>query len=1792
MCVFVNLREIDQKPEEEMKEMGITNEEQWVWLDGQIISYDPDTDMHSITTCIRPQLKKNVISEETKNGFVKRNFEINLSNTLHTWVDNYYREDVVAFQRESGQLNGISGKSLHHEFLSYSRRDEGKYIVMDHSVSGKRYFGKVMLYDPDSCKYKIVFDDKTSRDVHLQSLETNMNVILLVRIPSKVLDTTKNRSPGSSAKIVRTWYESLDTSTPSDVSEPPTVNITHSSPYEKTHTNRSLLPAANGGSGACYLRIELVELFLQENGCELVILGMTDNTLPPPSLRVILLHLKLLYYMRTRLKVVEVDDVIFKLKSCVHTCLSRYDEEHMKHVSKQDLSTLIRGVQDLVSVVDPKNTEIKVDMEGLHLNMALKYLQSSQLQKRYLGLSIIREHIENAVPAILDPKYVLNPRGGLPRNSTTENKRHSILGATYIEDFILKNGVYDLIFGKNFHQDLALKSDFLLVFLARRNSLTGEHLRMIWQVACEGHETVVRALYRLLLHITPVLKPKLRIQFFNIIRSTPDESYTEHYLIFLRDFTLRAIQAFKDEKITIVEPRDKEKDSSSNVSTLQSALEHLGDETDMNMSNVASADSSLDSSQKSLEARLMGKGKRMWLGFAVLWRFVQDVTSQGGNLTDGLSSSFVDENMIDVAVELLIDLLTEDNFKDEREYILLKCLYNIQLGCSIATSMKIIRLTLSLYPSPRKDFISSVKSSVKSTVTISYMIDKLNKQEYGDLVSTIFRDIGRYHDVFKQHVDTIGANENLINDARIKVNGKRSKTCHFNGLVERLQLLACVLSYSPNVTLNRPHLLLLWKVYVEDAATSRIAEAFIEWIGELLVRENKQFNNSYLTGIVQLSETVDILPSKLQQLIMGQDMENKCGFFEQYSIDSGKTSLNTAFVHGVLNDLFETKLLPLSELHTNVQGSTLLLRPQMASFSIKLFLYVNHNTIRSDGDAEDGWSRTTSQLLGVDVLWKIAIDATDDLVHEAASYLLVELHHRFSNIKSKEVDIIRGNFLKKCFSEMSRSIQCLQTVTEEGNPGTSEGHDTLLDSTITRRRVSRYVATMSSFIKRFHVLPRPYTVVHIVNRRSGLIDASTSGVETFRTSMRFPMLLSDSLGSLRDVVGSHFNVSPEAVCLTRVNGVHYNPKKSSETKSLVHCDEDCEYETLENDAQTLHTLKFKPMETFIVKRIESKDDKPSTFPPEVDVGSNHLFGKYKKEDIFEIQLLDSNFVGALNPFGWLGLRTIVSNAHNNFNFIESKCVYRDPFSLVLSSNNDDNFDVDLFALPASPLPHHDDMCILSNDGYTQSGHRLNSISFDNNSSISSVLKQYLDKKPEHFSQLLHMLDGYFSVNSSFAGVDSDHGDVSIALWEVIQSLPCHLPILRKLQKLIPVPTEPSEIETGGRQAAFFAKLLDPHSPYSMLYTLQIIDTMLHTSGEKSLGASEGMGRSQLEWGWKFIVLGGVEVLIGLLESLMKKWKYLLSGSNSSTPPITDHAMGKGRGDVDVLCIVLLLRLLHKFYLFDNEYSQWQVHPVTKPGTLHGHETLCTFVPSGMLTSYRDTSSFFENIMDAVFCIISSFNTYAAGGTDSWLSPVADVQVSTVESLIDNSIVFLFSLLKTADNCADVLHNQPAVHRFIRAVTVRPVDSRLREAGCRGLLQTATFILVHASLPEGSSTTILTRTARSSRKSLGSLHPAKSIKRPSNPIVTPVHSLEEMRSDDGDKKKKRRSSTTQPGNQLPKRLSHSSSVDSNNSEKPTSNKKDLFYAIFQLVLDSVHPSFRTPNWDASKGALESIGKIRN
>jgi hypothetical protein len=1310
------------------------------WQDGQISNYDPTTETYQLvilTTDDGLTSSPEPPPESPPEIPPPVTAIIDLKKIPHTWIDICHREKLPKSYSARGKL------------LTDSEQDVGKYVRAWWPLYHRDYYGKVLSYDPATGLHAVVYEDKDTRSVNMKEKDYEV----LTSIPESVLVSAAGRSHSSAASIIGTWHRGIvQQNLKFSASEAQNKLPSLSSPGDTGVVTMRPDLSVGMPHNFSYHHADLVDTYFAEGGFSSLFQSLRDPSLTPPDALLIILHMKFIYALRQKIKKTVLDDLIWDAKELIPLAIWRFEENQIKQMTKSDLNIILNGLKDLVAIGCPTNCNIQREVDILHLALANKLLICSQIQKRFLGLSILREEIESAMPQIL--KYL--PRQPKSNNfssyrptATTAAAAHlatipkkSSLGVEYLEKWILDNNIFESIFLRSAHQELIAKSEFLIVFLAIRKSLGEDHLSAIWQSSIGGHEAVVRVIHQLILNVIPVLDPSLRIYLFNLISIIPFADYSEQHLHLLKSFTVSTVKLMQ-------------KDEIQNPQTHQPSSGHGADLTreeesvSAGAAAVANDDNLIGGTAGAAgggrRGQVINAPQRNWLGFAVLWQFIQDQSASGANNQQILH---VDVSLVDMAVDLLVDLLREE-FKNDRDVVIQRCVQNIRTGTSVPVSAKILHRTLSLYPTSSGGWFSSVGRTGGKQITITTLIERINKQH--NLIDCILEELEEYHGVFNdqtrsQSKEKLSSEE--VNDFRIKSKGKIGRISHLHGMKERLKLLSVILCNSP-ISLHENHLSTLWKIFVTESLSVEVTDGFIRWLGSCLSLESKQFNN-FLSIIIQEGEGASQI-SKLD--ILRLETASNGDFNSEKTTRAEDGEYPQSFEEGVLKSLLETKLGPLAASSSAMFSQ--FCRPTMAVFVIKLFLFVNTSSttrsIRLENDSS--WHRSVSvEPIGLALLWRLATDAEDDVVSDAASFLLIEIFQRMPISKVREADSIRGSFLQYCFSQISVSINLLQEVELSDENSVHPP----LESPILTLRVKRYVSLMKYFVQRFTHSPKQFSRIVILSQRSQ--------AKMFEVNVA----LDDSISILRSQASQRLQLPTESLVMSRTK---LNPA-TNELGPL---------EKLDKDEVTLRAMKFRPLEYIVVTRLESVEEEKSAGPKEGTVG------KVKKEDVILSKHLTSNFIPPLNPFEWLGMELDLHTDHILH--------LNEPVAALSESSPDaKQGSSKMFVMPKCPLLHHSDM-VLENRGSVSSSSQ-HSRKSEHIARLAEYLGPYLVQHPDHFDHLLQMLDGYLSLKSEVTTTlqlppdpppsQTEEGmsapadnEISMALWEVRLCSPFVFPHLRR-----------------------------------------------------------------------------------------------------------------------------------------------------------------------------------------------------------------------------------------------------------------------------------------------------------------------------------------------------------------------------------------------------------------------------
>ena len=155
------------------------------------------------------------------------------------------------------------------------------------------------------------------------------------------------------------------------------------------------------------------------------------------------------------------------------------DDDQVKLITKHDLIELLAILQELLASVQASRLKLLIGMEHLQLAMAGKLFKTTQLEKRLLGLTLIKEIIARArTPARRDS-------GTWGQSVTTFSRATGKPpGPGLDENFLLKwvvdEQIVEELFGTRMHIELVTRADDILRFLSCKGAIKTSHLEAIW----------------------------------------------------------------------------------------------------------------------------------------------------------------------------------------------------------------------------------------------------------------------------------------------------------------------------------------------------------------------------------------------------------------------------------------------------------------------------------------------------------------------------------------------------------------------------------------------------------------------------------------------------------------------------------------------------------------------------------------------------------------------------------------------------------------------------------------------------------------------------------------------------------------------------------------------------------------------------------------------------------------------------------------------------------------------------------------------------------------------------------------------------------------------------------------------------------------------------------------------------------------------------------------------------------------------------------------------------------------
>jgi len=335
--------------------------------------------------------------------------------------------------------------------------------------------------------------------------------------------------------------------------------------------------------------------------------------------------------------------------------------------------------------------------------------QQLEAQKRKLA--------ESGLPASRPTHYVIGA-GGLKIRPTQH-----LDGAT-LKEWLIKEKVAETLFGDGAHPEVLKRAAPVLRFLSQEGALTQEIVDLVWKCQQGKHEETVRVVYGLINEVVEDLPPALLDSLFQKISEVPRSEYSEMYLLFLKDYTLRALDALATarERADYARREQLAAENDSGSEPMQEIPARGASELKV-LSNLEQAIAQPES--------VLSEGDKLY-GLPVFWGILQD-SYPGG---DALSSA----ELLRVALDCSREILALPFARSARLLYLVASLKNLKEGTSLYPSVCVAIGILEGYGAANEDDTESL--STRRAI-------ELVEGQLG-LVSTILDDITHYDSQVKE----------------------------------------------------------------------------------------------------------------------------------------------------------------------------------------------------------------------------------------------------------------------------------------------------------------------------------------------------------------------------------------------------------------------------------------------------------------------------------------------------------------------------------------------------------------------------------------------------------------------------------------------------------------------------------------------------------------------------------------------------------------------------------------------------------------------------------------------------------------------------------------------------------------------------------------------------------------------------------------------------------------------------------------------------------------------------------
>ena len=485
-----------------------------------------------------------------------------------------------------------------------------------------------------------------------------------------------------------------------------------------------------------------------------------------------------------------------ELQSIIVGRLENMSDEAMKEVDKATIHSIMHDFRDFLCLGLPEEV-VDEKLESVKLGLALRFLKSPEMKKRLTGINEIKSIVrstERIGSRMVQHKW---------QDDDSPRVKSRWLKPEYLINWIEEHKLVEYLLGESSHVEVIKRSSSLLIFLANNNHLTVEHLDLLWKSQEDKHEATVLGVYETINEIANYLSKEGISYLFEKINSMPVKKYNEQTVKFVKEFTLKSFDAYRNFR-------------GSELDGINS--DHDDEESKVNEFYVDNARSIIEGSVASPEVEIPE------FGLPILFEILQQNSELGGH-----------------TLSEFIDLLKESTSDACKASYILKCIKNMMDGVAVYQSISIFMSIFNLAFNYRS-FDIELNSEVAAK--------KLNDQF--DFIGLTIKNIERYNTlVQKQMVDSIDKGLVPENISKTKFEGN---VTHAEQLDKLLEFIESVISTSDNkIQIGTENIQRLWNIFVSNSSIEFDKNTFFKW----LCKESSIYPSSMMVSSSQSLLTED-----------------------------------------------------------------------------------------------------------------------------------------------------------------------------------------------------------------------------------------------------------------------------------------------------------------------------------------------------------------------------------------------------------------------------------------------------------------------------------------------------------------------------------------------------------------------------------------------------------------------------------------------------------------------------------------------------------------------------------------------------------------------------------------------------------------------------------------------------------------------------------------------------------------------------------------------------------------------